>query len=110
VNVPSLWALQRRLLALNGLGIESERVRVIINRWHKGDEDALKSIEKDMKRPPLACLPNDFRKANTAVNLGAPLVNSENGLASQYRQLADQLLGIGKAGAAKRTGLSNFFR
>ena len=109
VNVPSLWALQRRLLALNGLGIDPERVRVIINRWHKGDEDALKSIEKDMKRPPMACLPNDFRKANTAVNLGAPLMNSENGLASQYRQLADQLVGIGKVGAAKRTGLSNFF-
>jgi Flp pilus assembly CpaE family ATPase len=94
---------------LNGLGIDPERVRVIINRWHKGDEEALKSIEKDMKRPPMACLPNDFRKANTAGNLGAPLMNSENGLASQYRQLADQLVGIGKATAAKRTGLSNFF-
>ena len=50
-NVPSLWTLERRLSALDGLGIEPERIRVVINRWHKGDEEALKSIEKNIKRP-----------------------------------------------------------
>ncbi|MGA3294805.1 MAG: cellulose synthase operon protein YhjQ/BcsQ [Candidatus Acidiferrales bacterium] len=109
VDVPSLWALQRRLLALGGLGVDPDRIRVIVNRWHKGDEDALKSIEKDMKRPPLACLPNDFRKASGAVNLGSPLTDNDNPLTVEYRQLADHLTGNGKAGAVKRTGLTNFF-
>jgi len=45
-NVPSLWTLERRLLALTGFGIDPDRIRVIINRWHKGDEEVLKSIEK----------------------------------------------------------------
>ena len=45
-NVPALWTLERRLLALKGFGIDPERIRVVINRWHKGDEEALKSIEK----------------------------------------------------------------
>ena len=64
-NVPALWTLERRLLALKGFGIDPDRARVIINRWHKGDEEVLKSIQKDIKRPVFACLPNDFRKAST---------------------------------------------
>jgi pilus assembly protein CpaE len=110
-NVPSLWTFQRRLLALTGSGVDPDRIRVIVNRWHKGDEEALKSIEKDTKRPVFACLPNDFRKANSAFNQGSPLMeNHNNSLADQYRQLADQLAGpsMAKATAAKRGGLGNF--
>ena len=36
---------------LTGFGIDPDRIRVIVNRWHKGDEEALKSIEKKIKRP-----------------------------------------------------------
>ena len=93
-NVPSLWTLQRRLLALTGLGVEPDRIRVIVNRWHKGDEEPLKSIEKETKHPVFACLPNDFRKASAAMNLGTPLMeNHNNVLTNHYRQLADQLTG-----------------
>jgi pilus assembly protein CpaE len=109
-NVPSLWTLERRLLALTGFGIDPDRIRVIINRWHKGDEDVLKSIEKNIKRPVFACLPNDFRKASDAVNMGTPLMeNHNNTLAHRYRQLAMQLAGIDALPSTKRSGLSNLF-
>ena len=109
-NVPSLWTLERRLVALTGFGIEPERVRVIINRWHKGDDEVLKSIEKDIKRPIFASLPNDFRKASLSVNLGTPLMeNHNNTLSNRYRELASQLAGINSAPVAKRGGLGNFF-
>lgn len=110
-NVPSLWTFQRRMLALTGSGIETDRVRVIVNRWHKGDEEALKSIEKDTRRPVFACLPNDFRKANSASNQGLPLMeNHNNSLADQYRRLAEQLAGEAavNSSAPKRGGLGNF--
>jgi pilus assembly protein CpaE len=108
-NVPSLWTLQRRLLALTGLGVEPDRIRLVVNRWHKGDEEPLKSIEKETKHSVFACLPNDFRKASAAMNLGTPLMENHNNLLTdQYRQLADQLAGNSRAAAAKR-GLSNFF-
>ncbi len=91
-----------------GIGIEPERVRVVINRWHKGDEEALKSIEKSIKRPIFACLPNDFRKASTAVNLGMPLMeNHNNVLTNRYRQLAAQLAGI-EQGYRQESGLADF--
>jgi pilus assembly protein CpaE len=109
-NVPSLWTLQRRLLALTGLGVDPDRVRLVVNRWHKGDEEPLKSIEKETKRAVFACLPNDFRKASAAMNLGTPLMeNHNNMLTDQYRQLAEQLTGIARGPAGKRGGLGNFF-
>ena len=109
-NVPSLWALERRLLALEGLGIDPEKVRVVVNRWHKGDQETLNSVLNRNKRPIIASLPNDFRKASTAVNLGTPLMeNHNNNLTDQYRQLASLLTGIDAVSAPKRGSIGNFF-
>jgi pilus assembly protein CpaE len=112
-EVPSLWALERRLQALVGFGIPPERVRIIVNRWHKGDEEILKSMEKDMKCSVLAYLPNDFRKVNTSINLGLPLgENHDNSLTRRYQALASQLTGgngVAPRPAAKRSGLGGFF-
>src|SRR5260370_1288917 len=109
-NVPALWTLERRLLALKGFGIEPERARVIINRWHRGDDDVLKSVQKDINRPIFACLPNDFRKASESINLGTPLMeNHNNVLSGRYRQIASQLTGMEPPPAAKKGSLGGFF-
>ena len=98
------------LLALKGFGIEPDRARVIINRWHKGDEEVLKSIQKDINRPVFACLPNDFRKASDAVNLGTPMLeNHNNALSNRYRQIAGQLAGLEVAQPPKKGWLGGFF-
>jgi pilus assembly protein CpaE len=109
-NVPSLWTLERRIAALTGLGVESERIRIVINRWHKGDEEILKAIEKNLKRPVFASLPNDFGKANASVNMGMPLMeNHDNNLSNRYRQLVSQLAGMEPLEASKKGGIGNFF-
>lgn len=109
-NVPALWTLDRRLAAMMGFGMDAERARIIINRWHKGDEEVLKSIEKNINRPIFACIPNDFRKASEAVNLGTPLQENHNNLLSnRYRQIAGQLVGMDAGAVAKKGSLSGFF-
>jgi pilus assembly protein CpaE len=109
-NVPALWTLERRLLALKGFGIEPDRARVIINRWHKGDEEVLKGIQKDMHRPFFAFLPNDYRKASEAVNLGTPLQQNHNNiLSNRYRQIAAQLAGIDSGLVDKKSSLGELF-
>jgi pilus assembly protein CpaE len=109
-NVPALWTLERRLLALKGFGIDPDRARVIINRWHKGDEEVLKGIQKDMHRPFFAFLPNDFRKASEAVNLGTPLQqNHNNVLSNRYRQIAAQLAGLESVMGEKKSSLGELF-
>jgi pilus assembly protein CpaE len=110
-NVPSLWTLQKRLVALTGFGIEPDRVKIVLNRWHKGDEEIMKGIQKDINRPVFACIPNDFRKASTSINLGTPLLENghNNGLSLRYRQIAAQIAGIGADSVAKKSGLGGFF-
>jgi pilus assembly protein CpaE len=109
-NVPALWTLERRLVALKGFGIEPERARIIINRWHRGDEEVLKSVQKNINRPIFACLPNDFRKASESMNLGTPLMqNHNNVLSNRYRQIAAQLAGIEDSPTEKKTSLGSLF-
>jgi pilus assembly protein CpaE len=109
-NVPSLWALERRLLALKGFGVEPERARIIINRWHKGDDEVLRSVQKGLSRPIFASLPNDFRKASQAVNLGTPIPDNHNNiLVHRYRQIAGQLVGMESRATEKRGALSGLF-
>jgi len=111
-NVPSLWSLERRLLALSGLGIAPDRTRIIINRWHKSDDETLDSIQKEIHRPIFACVPNDFRKANQAMNLGVPLIDNHNNLLNdRYRALASQIAGISsEPGSTKRGSFFTFGR
>ncbi len=108
-NVPSLWSLERRLGALDGLGVHLSKVRIVINRWHKGDQETLKSIEKNIKRPISAFLPNDYRKASTSVNQGTPLIeNHNNVLTNHYRQLASELIGVESILTEKKSGIGSF--
>lgn len=109
-NVPALWALERCLLGLAGFGLDPERVRIVINRWRRGDDETLKSVERNIKRPIFACLPNDFRRVSDAINAGAPMQrNGNNSLANSFAQLAAQLAGINPDSAIKRTGFTTLF-
>ncbi len=110
-NVTSLWTLQRRLVALSGLGIEPDRAKIVVNRWHKGDEEILKRIQRGLSRPAFAYIPNDFRKASASINLGVPLLENgnNNGISLRYRQIAAQIAGIDSAPAVKKSGLGGFF-
>lgn len=110
-NVPSLWTLQRRLVGLKGLGIETERSRIVLNRWHKGDEEVLKGIQKDINRPVFARIPNDFRKASASINLGTPLLENaqNNGLSARYRQIAAQIAGVDAGPAEKKGAFGGLF-
>jgi pilus assembly protein CpaE len=109
-NVPSLWNLERRILALAAFGIDLERIRVILNRSHKGDDETINSIERNIKLPVFACLPNDFGEASTATNYGTPLNGSRSSvLGTRYRELAARLTGLERSAVPKRSTLSGIF-
>jgi pilus assembly protein CpaE len=93
-DVPSLWTLERQLTALASGGVDPQKTHIVINRWHRSDEEALKAVEKKLKRAIYARLPNDYRQVNEAVNLGTPLSRNHNDpLVSKYRQIASDLAG-----------------
>jgi pilus assembly protein CpaE len=108
-DVCGLWSLERHLSALASYGLEPAKVQIVINRWHRPDEEALKAFEKKTKRSIFARIPNDFRRVSMAVNLGAPLAWDHNDpLVSRFRQMASQLVGVSLVVEAKRGSLFNF--
>jgi len=109
-DVCGLWSLERHLSALASFGLDPAKVQIIINRWHRPDEEALKAFEKKTKRSIFARIPNDFRRVSMAVNLGAPLAWDHNDpLVSRFRQMASQLVGVSLVAEAKRGSLFNLF-
>lgn len=110
-SVPALWTLKRQVTSLAALGVDSDRIRIVLNRWHRADDEVLKSLEKDISRPIVARLPNDFRHVSEAISLGVPLSqNHNNGLASRFRQLACQLAGLPADSQKNHGGLTGLFR
>jgi pilus assembly protein CpaE len=106
----SLWALERYLSASVALGLDPERIRIVINRWRREDDEALSNVEKKMKRPIYARLPNDYRQVSEAVTMGVPLAgNSGNPLVARYHELALDLAGLSTPRAEKRGALSSLF-
>jgi len=104
-DVPGLWALERHLSALAAFGLDPARLQIIINRWHRPDEEALKAFEKKAKHQIFGRIPNDFRQVSTAGNLGAPLsANYNSALMAKFRQLASQLAGVSPAAEETKRG------
>jgi pilus assembly protein CpaE len=93
-NVTGLWSLERQISLLRSVGVDSSRLRLVINRWHKADDEALKTFEKRIKLPIFERLPNDYKAVSRAVNMGAELARGQNDhLVQKFRSIADQLTG-----------------
>lgn len=92
-SVPALWTLGRHISTLVSCGVDRNKICVIINRWRRRDEDAVKAVEKTIKRPVFARLPDDSRQVSEATNLGVPLSKGDP-LGARFRQIAYRLAGI----------------
>jgi pilus assembly protein CpaE len=102
-DVPALWTLEKHLTKMASWGIDADHCRVVINRYHRSDEDAIRAFEKRTKQPVFARLPNDFRQVSEAINLGTPLSrNHNNPLVSNFQQLASRLAGVNISEQAKK--------
>jgi Flp pilus assembly CpaE family ATPase len=109
-NVPSLWSLERQLSLLRSLGISSQRFQIVINRWHRADEEPLEAFEKRVKVPIFARLPNDFKQVSKAVNMGTALSRGHNDqLVSKFRNMAEQIAGVRPESAGKHGTILSLF-
>ena len=108
-DLPGLAKLNRHLGALANLKISSTRVRLIINRWHRHDEQALEKVEQGMKIPVFARLPNEFKQVNEAAVRGDYLKNDGDGLSADFRNMAGRLAGIELTKQPKKSRLGQFF-
>lgn len=109
-NVPSLWSLERQVDLLRSLGIDSNRLLPVVNRWHRSDEEPLHSVEKRLKLPVFERLPNDFKQVSRAVNSGEELAHGPGGqLVQKFRDMAQQITGVPRESTAKRGSFLGLF-
>jgi pilus assembly protein CpaE len=108
-DLPGLAKLDKHLRALANLRVASNQVRLVINRWHRSDEEALAQIESGMKMPVFARLPNNFKQVTEATVLGIPVAKNGDPLTEGFAKIAGQLAGTENATARRKSRLGHFF-
>jgi Flp pilus assembly CpaE family ATPase len=95
---------------LRSLGIDPARLRVVVNRWHRADDEPLQAFEKRVQLPIFERLPNDFRQVSRAVNSGEELAHGQGGqLVQKFRDMAQQITGARREVGAKRGSFLGLF-
>jgi pilus assembly protein CpaE len=75
LNVPSAKNAERFVGALRRMGIESSKMRIIVNRYVKKGWDIEPSeVERALGLKISWLVPNDFKNAISAINFGEPVV------------------------------------
>jgi pilus assembly protein CpaE len=108
-DLPGLAKLDKHLRALSNLRVATNQVRLVINRWHRSDEEALAQIENSMKMPVFARLPNSFKQVTEATVRGVPMVKDGDPLTEGFAKIAGKLAGTDNANGRKKSLLGQFF-
>jgi pilus assembly protein CpaE len=75
LNVPSCKNAERFVGALRRMGIESSKIRVVVNRFvKKGWDIEPTEVERALGLKICWAVPNDFKNAIAAINYGEPVV------------------------------------
>jgi pilus assembly protein CpaE len=75
LNVPSAKNAERFVGALRRKGIESSKIKIVVNRYEKKNRDIEpEAVERALGLKIAHLVPNDFRNAIAAINFGEPVV------------------------------------
>lgn len=79
MSVPAIRNTVRLCKLIQKLGINRDKVEIIINRYIKGGALSLVEIEKNFDKPVYWLIPNDFSDIVSSINRGLPLVKLSPG-------------------------------
>jgi pilus assembly protein CpaE len=75
LNVPSAKNAERFVGALRRMGVESAKIRIVVNRYvRKGNDIEPEELERLLGLKVYWQIPNDFKNAITSINFGEPVV------------------------------------
>ncbi len=75
LNVPSAKNAERFVGALRRMGIESSKIKIVVNRFEKRNRDIEpQEVERALGLQISWMVPNDFKSAINAINFGEPVV------------------------------------
>ena len=90
VNLPALRNCQRCLELFDKLGLEDERIQILINRYMENDEINADAVEEVLGKNIYWKIPNNYFTMMSAINKGVPVsaVNPDSNVALSYKNLA----------------------
>lgn len=95
LSLPCLANTNKLLKSLHALGYPTKnRLKVIMNRYHKNSEISLRDAEAGIERKVFWTIPNDYRTSLSAINQGKPFSqsSSKTAIAKSISGLAGALL------------------
>ncbi len=92
-NLPVLRSTQRCLELFEKLGIDLDKVKLILNRFMENDEISEHDVEKLLARKIYTKIPNNYFTLMSAVNKGIPVcdLKPDSNIAQSYGKLALKL-------------------
>ena len=103
LNVPSAKNAERFVGALRRMGIDSGKIKIVVNRYvKKGCDIEPDEVERALGLKIAWMIPNDFKNAIASINYGEPVVlrAPRSEISTSLLGLASQLLGRQQAGLA----------
>ena len=90
LNVPSAKNAERFVGCLRRMGIESTKIRIVVNRYvKKGCDIEPEEVERALGLQIAWMVPNDFKNAIAAINFGEPVV-----LRAPRSEISTSLIGL----------------
>ncbi len=77
LNVPNFRNLRKLWPTLKDWDQGQKKLKVVVNRYDKGNELGMRELLKIMDEPPLAILASDYQPLIKATNKGVPLAQAE---------------------------------
>jgi len=95
-NISTVRNVRRGLDLLQELGCPAERVRLLVNRYHKRSQVSLEAVEETVGKEAFWRLPSDERVMNAAIDAGVPVVAHapRSELARSLARLAHELTSL----------------
>ena len=90
VNLPALRNCQRCLEQFEKMGLEKDKIQILINRYMENDEISSGDVEEVLNKKIYWKIPNNYFTMMSAINKGLPVsgVNPDSNVALSYKNLA----------------------
>jgi pilus assembly protein CpaE len=93
LTLPFIHDAKRLLALLRSLGYPREKLRIIVNRYDKGEEITLADVEEALGVPVDQTIPNGYQAVAYSINHGVPVLKSapREPVAKTLSAMADRL-------------------
>lgn len=94
LSVPFLRDAKRLLKTMSGLDYHPDKIRLLVNRYQKGEDISLADVEETVGVKVCQTFPNDFAAVTDSINQGVPVMESarHSAIAKSIHQFALTLL------------------